>query len=42
MCFLQKKLKVLVMAGLATKKVGTEPRLVPMLAGGGSAPANHV
>jgi len=32
----QEKLKVLVMAGLATKKVGAEPGLVPRLAGGGS------
>jgi len=31
---LQEKLKVLVMAGLATKKVGAEPGLVPKLAGG--------
>ena len=45
MCFLrnlhknpQEKLKVLVMAGIATKKVGAEPGLVPRLAGGGSAP----
>jgi len=29
----QKKLKVLVMAGLATKEVGAEPGLVPRLAG---------
>jgi len=26
------------MAGLATRKVGAEPGLVPRLAGGGSAP----
>jgi len=45
MCFLrnlhknpQEKLKVLVMAEFATKKVGAEPGLVPRLAGGGSAP----
>jgi len=30
------------MVGLATKKVEVEPRLVPRLAGGGSAPAFHV
>jgi len=29
------------MVGLATKKVGVEPGLVPRLAGGGSAPAYH-
>jgi len=47
MCFLrnlhknpQEKLKVLVMAGLATKKVGAKPGLVPRLAGGGSTPAH--
>jgi len=41
MCFLrnlhknpQEKLKVLVITGLATKKVGAEPGLVPRLAGG--------
>ena len=36
----QKKLKVLVMAGLATKKVGAEPGLVLWLAEGGSAPGS--
>jgi len=35
----QEKLKILVMAGLATRKVGAEPGLVPRLAGGDSAPA---
>jgi len=30
----QEKLKVIVMAELATKKVGAEPGLVPRLAGG--------
>ncbi|KEH27694.1 hypothetical protein MTR_5g029315 [Medicago truncatula] len=32
----QEKLKVLVIARLATKKVGAKPRLVPKLVGGGS------
>jgi len=48
MCFLrnfpknpQEKLKNLEMAGLATRKVGAEPGLVPRLAGGGSAPDLH-
>jgi len=34
----QEKQEVLVMAGLATKKVEAESGLVPKLAGGGSAP----
>jgi hypothetical protein len=34
----QEKLKILVIAGLAPKKVGDEPGLVPRLAGGRSAP----
>jgi len=45
MCFLrnlhknpQEKLKVLIIAGLVTKKVGAESGLVLRLAGGGSAP----
>jgi len=48
MCFLrnihknpQEKLKLLVIVGLATKKVGAEHGLVPRLAGGGSAPGLH-
>jgi len=36
----QEKLKILIMAGLATRKVVAEPGLVPRLAGGGSAPAD--
>jgi len=37
----QKKLKILVMPGLVTRKVGAEPGLMARLAGGGSAPASR-
>jgi len=38
----QEKLKVLVMVGLVTKKVGAEPGLVPMLDGGWLRPCSQV